>query len=202
MWEPRRLTILRAFTACYRDSFTCACSLLSSLAGNTTPHVSHSWVHFFPPPPKKEIAAWKVHSSVSYSMCCHCKNQTGCWHPSCGSVLLVPFSDFWLVFLTRTSEMSAIKPTSTHCYYPEIGPTMFCNLVQLLLSRIPSILCRCKRLKAVEAHRVVTRRGSHIFSTLCSQMAVSLWTLRASRFLPPGRFLVLISARGWVEPGP
>jgi hypothetical protein len=25
MWEPRRLTILWAFTACYRDSFTFVC---------------------------------------------------------------------------------------------------------------------------------------------------------------------------------
>jgi hypothetical protein len=31
-------------------------------------------------------------------------------------------------------------------------------------------------------------------------MAVRLSTLRADRSLPPGRFLVLISVRGWVEP--
>jgi hypothetical protein len=37
--------------------------------------------------------------------------------------------------------------------------------------------------KAVEAHRVVRRRGSHIFKTVCSQMAVRLLALRAGRHL-------------------
>jgi hypothetical protein len=48
----------------------------------------------------------------------------------------------------------------------------------------------------VEAHRVVRRRGSHIFYTIGSQMAVRLLALRARRPLPSGRFLALISARG------
>jgi hypothetical protein len=51
----------------------------------------------------------------------------------------------------------------------------------------------------MEAHRVVRRRGSHIFYTIGSQMAVSLPALRAGRPLPPGRFLVLISVRGGVD---
>jgi hypothetical protein len=46
----------------------------------------------------------------------------------------------------------------------------------------------------------VRRRGSHIFLTVNSQMAVRLSALRAGRFLLPGRFLVLISLRGLVDP--
>jgi hypothetical protein len=52
----------------------------------------------------------------------------------------------------------------------------------------------------VEAHRVVRRRGSHIFWTIGSQMTVRLSALCTSHPLPPGRFLVLISVRGWVDP--
>jgi hypothetical protein len=47
----------------------------------------------------------------------------------------------------------------------------------------------------------VRRRGSHIFYTIGSQMAVNLSALRAGCPLHPGRFLVLISVRGWVDPG-
>jgi hypothetical protein len=46
----------------------------------------------------------------------------------------------------------------------------------------------------------VRRRGSHIFQTFSSQMAMRLSALRTDRPLPPGRFLVLISARGRVDP--
>jgi hypothetical protein len=49
--------------------------------------------------------------------------------------------------------------------------------------------------QAVEPHSVVRRRGSHIFQTISSQMAVRLSGLRAGRTLPRGRFLVLISLR-------
>jgi hypothetical protein len=45
----------------------------------------------------------------------------------------------------------------------------------------------------MKAHRVVRRRGSHIFLTIGSQMAVRLSALSASRPLLPGRFLILIS---------
>jgi hypothetical protein len=51
----------------------------------------------------------------------------------------------------------------------------------------------------MESHRVVRRRGSHIFYTIDSQMAVKL-TLLAGRLLPIGRFLVHIPVRGWVDP--
>jgi hypothetical protein len=50
--------------------------------------------------------------------------------------------------------------------------------------------------QAVETHRVVRRRGSHILQTIGSQTAVRLSVLRAGRPLHPGRFLVLISVRG------
>jgi hypothetical protein len=55
-------------------------------------------------------------------------------------------------------------------------------------------------LQAMKAQRVVRRRGSHIFYTIVSQMAVRLSALRAGRPLPPRRFLVLISVRGRVDP--
>jgi predicted RNA binding protein YcfA (HicA-like mRNA interferase family) len=50
--------------------------------------------------------------------------------------------------------------------------------------------------EAMVAHSVVRRRGSHIFYTIDSQMAVRLSALRPGRPLPPGGFLVLISVRG------
>jgi hypothetical protein len=52
----------------------------------------------------------------------------------------------------------------------------------------------------VEALRAARGWGSHIFQTFNSQMAARLSALRAGRFLPPGRFLVIISVRGWVDP--
>jgi hypothetical protein len=52
----------------------------------------------------------------------------------------------------------------------------------------------------MEAHRVVRRRGSHIFYTFGSKMAVRLSALRADRPLPPGRFLVLISVQRLSQP--
>jgi hypothetical protein len=38
------------------------------------------------------------------------------------------------------------------------------------------------------------------FQTFGSQMAVRLSALHAGHILPPGRFVVLISVRGWVDP--
>jgi hypothetical protein len=52
----------------------------------------------------------------------------------------------------------------------------------------------------MEAHRIVKRRGPHIFYTVGSQMTVRLSALRAGRPLPPGSFLALISVRDWVDP--
>jgi hypothetical protein len=52
----------------------------------------------------------------------------------------------------------------------------------------------------MKAHRVVRRRGSHIFKTICSQMAVRLSAPSAGRPLPPRRFLVPIYVRGCVDP--
>jgi hypothetical protein len=51
----------------------------------------------------------------------------------------------------------------------------------------------------MKAHRFVRRRGSHIFYTISSQMAVRLSVLPAGRSLPSRWFLVLISIRDWVK---
>jgi hypothetical protein len=52
----------------------------------------------------------------------------------------------------------------------------------------------------MKTDRIVRCRGSHIFHTIGSQMAVSLSALLDGRPLPPGIFLVLISVRGSVDP--
>jgi hypothetical protein len=51
----------------------------------------------------------------------------------------------------------------------------------------------------MKAHRVVRRRGSHIFWAVGLQMAVRAAS-RPGRPLAAGRFLVLISVRGLVYP--
>jgi hypothetical protein len=53
----------------------------------------------------------------------------------------------------------------------------------------------------VEAHRVVRRRDSHIFLDNRLIDGVEVVSLkRRPHLLPPGRFLVLISVTGWVDP--
>jgi hypothetical protein len=47
----------------------------------------------------------------------------------------------------------------------------------------------------MEAHKVVRRRGPHIFWTIGSHMAVRLVALRPGRPLVPRSFLELISVR-------
>jgi hypothetical protein len=53
--------------------------------------------------------------------------------------------------------------------------------------------------KTIPDH-AVRCRGSYIFYTISSQMAVRLLASHISHPLPPGRFLVLISVTGWVHP--
>jgi hypothetical protein len=53
--------------------------------------------------------------------------------------------------------------------------------------------------QAVEARGIVRRRGSHIFYTIDSQMAVRFPALCAGCPLPRWRFMVFISVKGWVD---
>jgi hypothetical protein len=62
--------------------------------------------------------------------------------------------------------------------------------------RIRKIYVKVSLKQAVEAHRVMRRRGSNIFYTIGSQMAVRLPGLCDGCSLAPGIFLVLISVRG------
>jgi hypothetical protein len=73
---------------------------------------------------------------------------------------------------------------------------------QILISepQISHAIGKVIPIQAVETLRVVRGWGSHIYRHFSSQMAARLSTLHASRFLLPGRFLVLNSVRGWVDP--
>jgi hypothetical protein len=51
----------------------------------------------------------------------------------------------------------------------------------------------------MEVHKFVRRRGSHIFKTVKSKMAMGLSALQAGHPAPPGRFLGLISVRDVVD---
>jgi hypothetical protein len=56
------------------------------------------------------------------------------------------------------------------------------------------------KVRAVEVRRFVRCWGSHFFWKIGSQKAVGLSASRPGRPLPPGKFLVLISVRCWVDP--
>jgi hypothetical protein len=47
------------------------------------------------------------------------------------------------------------------------------------------MMLKLSLLQTVRAHRIVRRRGSHIFQTIGPQMTVKLSALRAGRPLPP-----------------
>jgi hypothetical protein len=52
----------------------------------------------------------------------------------------------------------------------------------------------------MKAHRILRRRGFHIFYTIGSQMAVRLSAPRAGRLLHPRKIHGTHSVRGWVDP--
>jgi hypothetical protein len=54
--------------------------------------------------------------------------------------------------------------------------------------------------KGKAIHRVVRHQDTHLSETAGSQMAVRLSAFPAGHPLHPGRFVVLIFVRGWVDP--
>jgi hypothetical protein len=59
---------------------------------------------------------------------------------------------------------------------------------------------RCNLINVIkDRYFVVRRRGSHIYQTIGSQMAVNFSALSVGHPLTPGRFLVLISLGGLVD---
>jgi hypothetical protein len=60
--------------------------------------------------------------------------------------------------------------------------------------------CKAIHVTGLGGHRVVRHRGSHIFWIIGSQMVVGCQPYALAALYSPGRFLVLISVRGWVDP--
>jgi hypothetical protein len=112
-------------------------------------------------------------------------------------------------------QKTAISPQTSARYCSAIwmaadGPVCMCFIIQepgeimqqgcllLFVLKTSPLVAGEKISKAIpvtgrRAHRIVRRRGSHIFYTIGSQMAMRLSALRAGRPLPTGRFLVIIS---------
>jgi hypothetical protein len=61
-------------------------------------------------------------------------------------------------------------------------------------------LCVCIPVQAAEALRVARVWGSHIFRHSAHRWRQGCQPYAPAAFYPPGRFLVLIFVRGWVDP--
>jgi hypothetical protein len=74
------------------------------------------------------------------------------------------------------------------------GRILYVNICEAL-----KVKAKLSLWQALQAHRVVRGRGSNVLQTVGSQIAVRLSALHTGRSVSPGRFLVLISIRGWID---
>jgi hypothetical protein len=74
------------------------------------------------------------------------------------------------------------------------------HFIVFLCQHLPIVVAKVEQ--AVEAHRVVRRRGSHVSYRGESQMSVRLAVLCAGHAVIAGRFLVLFVLEAETSPGP
>jgi hypothetical protein len=110
-----------------------------------------------------------------------------------------------LLLLLRSSGrvLCPVMTTGVTCLWTFNESEQFCDVfpAKSVSVKMPTRMWVRVRVKlslqqAVEVHKAVKLRGFHIFWTIGSETAVRL---SASRPLPAGKILLLISVRGWVD---